>query len=179
MPFTPETKNPGDLIRSADWNAALTAIAQLFAKLDQAGGHSHTGAFEDGPQIGANGLADNAVTANKVAANAVTAAKIASAAVTADKIANAAVTAAKLAAGVIPQIGIAVTNGLQNGQSIPVPSGFAREECIFMVALKWINLSGAGDPVVNCSVNAQGLVSAAPSDRVVAVGVAFGKKGGW
>lgn len=39
MPFTPETKTPGDLIRSAEWNEAMDEIVRLDDdKLDVAGG---------------------------------------------------------------------------------------------------------------------------------------------
>jgi hypothetical protein len=206
--FTPETKNPGDIIRSADWNTAMTAVAALFAKLDASTGHHHTGALEDGPPIGAAGLADNAVTPNKIAAGAVTATKIADGSVTAakiadgsataakladgsvttakiaggavstDKIANAAITAAKLAAGVVPDIGIAVTMGLTNGATVPIPSGFSRADCIYMVALKFIDLQ-VSNQSANCVVNAAGVVTATPANAIAVTAVAFARRGGW
>lgn len=179
MAFEPETKNPGDLIRSADWNAAMTAIVDLLAKMHEVTGHKHTGAVEDAPPIDGQGLADGAVTAAKLAANAVNAASLAPNAVTTSAIADAAITAAKIAAGIVPQIGIAVSMGLQNDALIPVPAGFERSECIFMAAVKWINLQAAGTQTVNVSADANGKLAVSPNGAVVAVGVAFGKKGGW
>ena len=77
MPFSPDSKNPGDLIKSLDWNDAMTAIVTLYERLDGALGHKHTGGAEDGPQIGNDGLQNGAVDGSKIAPNAVNATHLA------------------------------------------------------------------------------------------------------
>lgn len=103
MPFTFTPKSAGDLIRSQDWNAAMTAIAALFDKLsaDATLGHTHDGTPENGPLIGSNGLQNAAVTLQKLADLAVSAAKLQDGAVTNAKIGNGAVTSAKIATGAV------------------------------------------------------------------------------
>jgi len=116
-------------------------------------------------------LANGTVGSDQLAAGAVIAAKIA------DK----AVTLSKIAAGVLPpNIGVTVTTGLQDGQSIPVPTGFTRGECVFFAALKYLLVDPANQRTVyNCSADGQGKVSVTPKGSAVAVGVALAKKGGW
>jgi len=197
MPFTPETKNPGDLVKSKDWNEAMLAIAALLAKLDAAAGHQHTGALEDAPPIPQNGIADNAVvtsklpdgavTAEKLQDNAVGLAKLQDGAVSNSKLQDGSVTLNKLAAGVIPgNIGIAITNALQDGANIPIPSGFTKQECVFFAYVKAI-LSVDRIPY-NCLVN-DGVVRivrepvANPgtpvSGNIFVTGIALAKRGGW
>lgn len=91
MPFSFTPKSAGDLIRSQDWNAAMTAISALYDKLNAATGHRHTGGVEDAPQIPTAGIADLAVIT----------AKLADLVITTNKLANLAVTNAKLAAGAV------------------------------------------------------------------------------
>lgn len=76
MPFTPLTKNPGDLVKSQDWNALEQAISELFKKFALVGGHRHTGTDEDAPKITAEGLSKDAITPEKIQNGAVTAAKL-------------------------------------------------------------------------------------------------------
>lgn len=205
MPFTPEIKNPGDLLKSKEWNEALQAIATLFAKLDPATGHLHTGAPEDAPPIQQNGIADNAVVTSKISDgaivetklqdNAVTTNKIQDNAVTASKIQDGAVTLSKIAAGIIPaNIGISVTPGLTNGATIPPPTGFSQQECVFFAFIK--SIQNAQVAIYNCTVAQNGLVAISYSDAngnvipdpapgpfkifsAYATGVAIAKKGGW
>jgi cytoskeletal protein CcmA (bactofilin family) len=108
-------------------------------------------------------------------------AQLAAGAVIAAKIADKAVTLSKIADGVLPaNIGVTVTTGLQDGQSIPVPTGFTRGECVFFVALKYLLVDPDNQRTIyNCSADAQGKVSVAPKGSAVAVGVALAKKGGW
>jgi hypothetical protein len=97
MPFSFTNKTQGDLIRSQDWNAAMTAIVALYDKINGSTGHRHTGGVEDGPQITSAGLQDLAVITQKLADLVVTTAKLADAAVTNAKIANTAVDGTKIA----------------------------------------------------------------------------------
>lgn len=111
MPFSYTNKSAGDLIRSQDWNAAMAAIAAIYDKLNAVSGHGHTGAPEDGPRIGTNGLADAAVTLQKLADFAVSTAKLQNGAVDGNKLAansvgnshlqNNSVNASKLTAGAV------------------------------------------------------------------------------
>jgi hypothetical protein len=196
MPFTPEIKNPGDLVKSKDWNEALQAIAVLFAKLDPATGHLHTGAAEDAPPIQQNGIADNAVVTSKFADgavtevklqdNAVSIAKLQDNAVSNSKIQDGAVTLNKVAAGIIPaNIGITVTLSLTNGASIPIPNGFTKEECVFFAFVKSIlNVQVA---TFSCYANNGAILftyadvngNAIADVAGYATGVAIAKKGGW
>src|SRR6187455_65734 len=133
MPFSHTPKNPGDLIKSDDWNKALTAVVELFGKFDKAAGHSHNGNLENGPQITDAGIANNAVTNAKIQDNAVTAGKILNGTITADK--------------VVPKtfsrdVGISVMSSITNGQTIPPPSGFTPAECLFFAAAKFVNNNG-------------------------------------
>ena len=151
MPFTPQTKNPGDLVKSDDWNALGQAIVELFVKFDQVKGHKHTGEAEDAPQIQQNGIAS----------------------------------------GVIPgNIGIAVTISLTNGTSIPIPTGFKKEECVFLTFVKAIlneNIRTfncyADDGAVVLTFNGPGGTEIPPPPNqfapAYATGVAIAKKGGW
>src|SRR5262249_46401064 len=104
---------------------------------------------------------------------------LAAGAVRTEKNADKAGTLSKIADGVLPPaIGVAVSTGVQKGQNIPVPAGFARSGGIFFAALKFINVDPNGG-VYNCFADNTGKVTASPNDRVVAVGVALAKKGGW
>jgi len=186
MPFTPDPpfpKSSGDAIRSKDWNDVANAISALFSKLSQTTGHQHTGTAEDAPPIPQTGLANNAVAEVKIQNGAVSEAKIRDLAVATGKIQDGAVTAAKMAAGVIPpNIGVVVAKGLQHNQSIPVPAGFARNECIFYAAIKWMNIDTTSPTTANvysCSVDEAGKLTIDPADRIVAMGLAIARKGGW
>jgi cytoskeletal protein CcmA (bactofilin family) len=85
--------------------------------------------------------------------------------------------------GKISGLGVAVSSSLSHGQSIAVPSGFNRSECIFSVAFKFINIGAImqkDQKFCNCTVNSQGKVSLVPDDGSVrATGIAIAKKGGW
>lgn len=96
MPFSFTNKSAGDLIRSQDWNAAMTAIAALYDKLNAVTGHKHTGAVEDGPQIPTGGIADLAIVTQKILDLAVTTQKLANLAVTNQKLAAGAVDITKM-----------------------------------------------------------------------------------
>jgi hypothetical protein len=86
---------------------------------------------------------------------------------------------AKLAAGVLPrEVGIAVGTGLKNGQSIPIPSGFTKEECVFFATFKLIVIPAPGTSV-HCLAQTDGMIAASPEDAIVVTGVAIAKKGGW
>lgn len=128
--------------------------------------------------VGSSELQSNAVSTVKIANNAVSTAKIANNAVSTAKIANAAVTAAKIASGVIPQIGVAVTEGMENDEFIPVPSGYSRSECVFFAALKYINVPNEGI-IINTNVSSQGKITISQPGFAVLMGLALGKKGGW
>ncbi|MEW6045010.1 MAG: right-handed parallel beta-helix repeat-containing protein [Bacillota bacterium] len=57
---------------TANWyDAAASSIAGIWAKFNAATGHKHTGAADDAPQIGADGLADGAATDAKVGSRTV------------------------------------------------------------------------------------------------------------
>jgi len=129
--------------------------------------------------VTASKIADGSVTTAKIADGNVTTAKIADGNVTTAKIADAAITAAKIAAGVVPQIGITVTLGLSNGQTIPIPSGFARQDCVYLVSLKHIDLGKAAGQIINVLVDANGVVSTSVPDAVTVMAAAFAKRGGW
>ncbi|MCB0521306.1 MAG: hypothetical protein H6577_05830 [Lewinellaceae bacterium] len=165
MPFSHVPKNPGDLIKSQDWNEALDAVVALFAKFNGGAGHQHSGSGEDAPPIGTSGIADNAVSTAKIQ--------------------NAAVTAAKLAAGVIPQIGIAVTGGLSHGQNIPVPAGFAVNECVFFATLnsvpqdEFVKITWDNTGKISIWKQVPFLNQPGVAGSSLASGIAFGKKGGW
>ena len=163
MPFSHTPKNPGDLIKSEDWNNALTAIVDLFAKFDTAAGHTHSGAAEDAPPINEAGIANNAISNAKIKDGAVTVAKVAAGSFSRD-------------------IGIAIMPSVTNGQTIPPPSGFTPQECIFFAAAKFVNNPvGTGSWSYNVSVDASGKVTIGTSGNVgvAAVGLAMAKKGGW
>jgi hypothetical protein len=154
-------------------------------------------------------LADNAVTSRAIADQAIASEKLANNAVTSRGIAPAdagidqtlgtgsgiktghikdqAVTLDKIAPGIIPgNVGIAVTPGLSHDASIPIPSGFTREECVFFAFLKAITSPGL-DNGFNCQATPSpegkvvifDLVNASPILNAAATGVAIAKKGGW
>lgn len=95
-------------------------------------------------------------------------------------------------------IAIAVTPNLTDGESIDVPPGFTREECIFSVAIQSIDFyailqliqqeknrpfpkipSERQENHCYCRVDRQGTVSTFPQQAIVATGTAIAKKGGW
>jgi hypothetical protein len=104
--------------------------------------------------------------------------QLATGAVTRVKIADGAVTLSKMAPGVIRDMGVTVTD-LQNGQSIPLPTGFDRSECVFYVALKAFVFDPVfGRQAVICRVDGNGRVTSS-EHGVRVTGVAMAKKGGW
>ncbi len=127
--------------------------------------------------VSATKIKSNAVTTSKIQNNAVNTNKILNNAITGAKIQNGAVTLSKIASGVIPEIGIAVTMGLGNDTSIPIPTGFSSSECVFFAIPKWIDTNGG--TIFQCNASSTGVVRASPSGNVVATGVAIAKKGGW
>jgi hypothetical protein len=89
--------------------------------------------------------------------------------------------------GRVAGIGIAVTNALVHGSSIPIPSGFTKQECVFFAFIKSV-LDVKAIPF-NCFV-ADGVVQivreAIGNNRtpikdliIFATGIAIAKKGGW
>lgn len=176
MPFSHIPKNPGDLIKSDDWNKALNAVVDLFAKFNAAG-HKHTGVGEDAPQIAEAGIANNAISNAKIQNGAVSNAKIQDGAVTLNKV----------AAGIFARdIGLTFVLTLSNGQSIPPPSGFTAGECIFFVAVTSASYSGGAFNAswnYTVKVNASGVVTVATggtgSLNITVSGLALAKKGGW
>jgi hypothetical protein len=125
-------------------------------------------------------LAHGTVGPDQLTAQAVINAKIADQAVTNGKIADQAVTLNKIAPGVLPDIGITVMQTIQDGQSIPIPRGFQRSDCVFYVALKFVQIDpDLGRVIYNCGVDANGRVSTSDPGRVLAMGVAMAKRGGW
>ena len=126
-------------------------------------------------------IADGAISAANLLAASVGNAALANDAVTANKILNATITAAKIAAGVIPaNIGILVSPNLQNGQTIPPPTGFVVTECVFFAFAKLFTLP-AGGGSINVFSDTTGKITASASagGSVAVVGVAIAKKGGW
>lgn len=173
MPFSHTPKNPGDLIKSEDWNKALNAIVELFGKFSAVAGHQHSGSGEDAPQIKEAGIANNAITAVKILDGAVTAAKIP----------NGSITAAKVAAGTFSRdIGIAIMTSVTNGVTLPPPAGFTVQECIFFATAKFVNHPGGTAAwSYNITVDGNGKVTIAANGNVgiAAVGFAMAKRGGW
>jgi hypothetical protein len=80
--------------------------------------------------------------------------------------------------GRVAGIGFASAS-LSHGQSIPVPTGFTRQECVFLAAIKLLSF-GAGETIfVNCTVDKDGKVSIDPEGKAIVTGFALAKKGGW
>jgi hypothetical protein len=80
-------------------------------------------------------------------------------------------------AGRVTGIGFASAY-LSNGQMIPVPTGFTREECVFFAAIKFFNIPTDGNrSIANCTVDQTGKVIV--GSGVIAAGLAIAKKGGW
>ena len=183
MPFTPDTKNTGDFVSSGDWNGAMEAIVALFEKFSNgSAAHNHTGGFEEGPQLGTSSLLNGAVTDAKIANSTISGSKLRNNTLTGSKLANGTVTLSKIASGVIPpNIGITVSKGLSDGQTIPVPSGFSRSECIFFASIKYLNLNmnASGSVIYSCNVDSNGKIATSPTNRVAVMAFAIGKKGGW
>ncbi|MGV0025310.1 hypothetical protein [Phormidesmis priestleyi] len=80
--------------------------------------------------------------------------------------------------GRVAGIGFASAS-VSNGQTIPVPAGFTRPECVFFASIKFLNFRVGEAVSVNCFVDTTGKVTATPEGKVVAIGVAIAKKGGW
>lgn len=80
--------------------------------------------------------------------------------------------------GRVTGIGFASTS-VTNGQMIPVPTGFTRQECLFFASIKFLNFQSGEAVSVNVFVDTTGKVTATPEGKVVAIGVALAKKGGW
>ena len=161
MPFSHVPKNPGDLIKSEDWNDALDAIADLFSKFNDATGHTHSGSGEGGPPITETGIADNAISNAKIQDGTITTAKVAPGSFARD-------------------IGIAIMPSVSNGATIPPPAGFTPQECIFFATAKFVSNGGQLTWSYNINVDATGKVTIGASNvGVVAVGMAMAKKGGW
>lgn len=81
--------------------------------------------------------------------------------------------------GKLTGIGIASAS-VGNGQTLPVPTGFTREECVFFVAFKYLNIAtGGSNFVANCTVDKTGKVSLSPEGNALVSGLAIAKKGGW
>lgn len=172
MPFSHTPKNPGDLIKSDDWNKALNAVVELFGKFDKAAGHSHNGTLENGPQIPEAGIANNAVSNAKIQDNAITANKILDGTITAQKV---------VAKTFSRDVGIAVMTSISNGQTIPPPAGFTAQECLFFATAKFVSFGGGtANWNYNITVDATGKVTVATTNiGVVVVGMSMAKKGGW
>ena len=82
-------------------------------------------------------------------------------------------------AGRITGIGFASAS-ISDGQMIPVPTGFTREECVFFAAIKYLNIPNNGNSIIaNCTVDKTGKVTVSPDSGVMAAGLAIAKKGGW
>ncbi len=80
--------------------------------------------------------------------------------------------------GRVTGIGFASAS-VQNGQTIPIPTGFTRQECIFFASIKFLNFKAGEAVSANVFADGTGKVTANPPDKVVAIGVAIAKKGGW
>ena len=178
MPFSHVPKNPGDLIKSEDWNNALDAIVDLFNKFNNATGHTHSGSDESGPPIPEAGIANNAVTNGKIQDGAISNTKIQ----------DGTITTAKVAPGSFSRdIGIALAPTLSNGQTIPPPTGFTAQECIFFVAVTSattnVNIPfGGGNFTASYTVKVgpTGVVVIGANNMTVTVaGLALAKRGGW
>ncbi len=173
MPFSHIPTNPGDLIKSEDWNKALNAMVELFGKFDKAAGHAHTGSGENGPPINEAGIANNAISNLKIQDGAISAAKIQ----------NGAITAAQVAAGTFSlNFGIAFVLTLSDSQTIPPPSGFTPQECIFFVAVTSVQVTAAlASWSYTVKVSAAGTVSIVKANtmNITVSGLALAKKGGW
>jgi len=174
MPFSHIPKNPGDLIKSEDWNKALNSIVDLFAKFDKVAGHAHSGSGEDGPPIKEAGIANNSISNVKIQDGAVSATKIQ----------NGAITAAQVAAGTFSrEIGIAFVLSLTSGQNIPPPSGFTPQECIFFVAATSVNVNVGTGASWNYTVKVNGsgtvTIIKAANINISVSGLAMAKRGGW
>jgi hypothetical protein len=81
--------------------------------------------------------------------------------------------------GKLAGLGIAVTTAMQHGQAIPIPAGFTKEECTFMAFVKWIYFREDDLVNFNCYADRDGKVFALPEGKILATGIALGKKGGW
>lgn len=172
MPFSHIPKNPGDLIKSEDWNKALNALVELFGKFDKTAGHQHSGSGEDGPPIKEAGIAANAISNGKIQDGAISNTKIQNGAVTVDKV----------AAGIFSRnIGISFVLTLSDGQTIPAPSGFTPQECIFFVAVTSANVTSIANWSYTVKVGPTGAVAVIKSNNlnISVSGLALAKKGGW
>ena len=81
--------------------------------------------------------------------------------------------------GRLAGLGVASASSLTHGQSIPVPEGFTRDECLFFATIKYLNFRFDEDILVNCSADSQGKITATPEGKVAAKGYAIAQKGGW
>ena len=172
MPFSHIPKNPGDLIKSEDWNKALNALVELFGKFDKTAGHQHSGSGEDAPQIPEAGIANGAVSG----------AKIQDGAISTQKIQDGSVTLNKVAAGIFARnIGLTFVTTLSDGQTIPPPSGFIASECLFFVAVTTASVTNTSTWTYTVKVSSAGKVAIAKSANmsITVSGLALAKKGGW
>ncbi len=132
-------------------------------------------------------IADQAINAAKILTGSISTLQLAANAVTADKILDAAITASKLAVGVLPRdVGVAVSSSLAHGATIPPPSGFAVNECVFFAFPKTVVIPNVGASFT-VFADTTGKVTATRStnpqgkegEGIFAIGVAIAKRGGW
>lgn len=180
MPFTFNSKNAGDLIRSQDWNDAMAAIEALYGRLSPATGHGHTGTPEDGPRIGTNGLADLAVTMSKLGDLSVANTKLQDSSVTGTKIAPNSVNAGHIQAGAVGATQIAASAvGTTQLANLAVNTSKLADLNVTTAKIADLNVSTAklanqsvdGNKLANLAVNTNHIVNGAVSAAKLAPGV--------